>query len=558
MEKLENDILTARLRKVERELDTIGIYSQRNIPEHQKRSFAFVTYVLERYLGNYNIEEIIDSITEGGQDNTIDILNIDSNDLSDEININAFQCKYKTDSNLASTIGENDTDLFLRKVKSIIIDKDTSNLTMNSYLEKQLNLLWELSESTELNNIHLNLYLVTNGSDINEQEKRTLVKFQQDNKIVKSIKVLNNYEFLIGKQEMPIASIHIPIDKNYIQLNNGINTCIVSFSAYDIAKLYEQTGDAILEKNVRKLIKSKINQNIYNSLIDEPTMFWYKNNGLSIVCERFEVKQMAGRKEIEITKPYIVNGGQTTKTIYNHYLEHKDNEEQLAPLYDASVIARIYQTTSEEQITDIVQGTNTQNKITMFDLKSTNSNLKKIKDYFKENNVSLLISRDVEEEKMSLAINSDALLQLYCSLYKGIPHKAKISIGKLVEDYYDDVYNTPNIHNELLNVFKIYQVIKSNIRENSDIAHLKHSLFSLLYTMGLLVPEIKSRYDKNDVINAFTKALIFLNEIVEEQKGHSGYTDHNFFKSEKSTRIIKDKYNNMIKTTKCITNINVQ
>lgn len=551
MQQIENDILTARLKKVEKELETAEIYTQRNIPDSQKRSFAFVTYVLERYLENYNIDEIIDNITEGGQDNAIDILNININELSEEMNINVFQCKYKTERNLTSTIGENDTELFLRKVKTIIIDKDASDIVINPYLENQLKLLWEYSKSIELNNIHLNLYLVTNGADINEQEKRTLAKFKQDNKIVKNTHVLNNYEFLIGKQEMPVENIHIPIDRNYIQLNNGINTCIVSFSAYDIAKLYEQTGDAILEKNVRKLIKSKINQSIYNSLLEEPTMFWYKNNGLSIVCERFEVKQIAGRKEIEITKPYIVNGGQTTKTIYNHYLAYKDDEEQIAPLYDASVIARIYQTTSEEQITDIVQGTNTQNKITMFDLKSTNGNLKKIKDYFKENNVSLLISRDVEEEKMQLAINSDTLLQLYCSLYKGIPHKAKISIGKLVEDYYDDIYNTPNIHNELLNVFKIYQVVKSNIQENSNISHLKHSQFSLLYTMGLLVPEIKIKYDKELINDAFDKALLFLNELVNEQKVNRNYTDHNFFKSEKSTKLIKEKYDNLPKEIIC-------
>lgn len=546
MEKLENDILIARLKKVEKELESMGVYSRRKIQEHQKRSFAFVTYALERYLGNYNIDEIIDNITEGGQDNALDILNIDSDDLSDEININVFQCKYKTENNLNSTIGENEVNLFLSKVKSIIIDKDTSNIAINPYLEKQLKLLWELSKSAVLNNIHLNLYLVTNGADINDQEKITLANFQRENKIVKNIKVLNNYKFLIGKQEMPIENIHIPIDKNYIQLNNGINTCIVSFSSYDIAKLYEQTGEAILEKNVRKLIKSKINQNIYNSLIEDPTMFWYKNNGLSIVCERFEVKQIAGRKEIEITKPYIVNGGQTTKTIYNHYLDYKDDEEKLAPLYDAFIIARIYQTTSEEQITDIVQGTNTQNKITMFDLKSTNSNLKKIKEYFRENNISLLISRDVEEEKMPLAINSDTLLQLYCSLYKGIPHKAKISIGKLVEDYYDDVYNTPNIHNELLNAFKIYQIVKSNIRENTNLSHLKHSSFSLLYTMGLLIPDIKMKYDEELVMKAYDKALNFLNEIIEEQRNNSNYTNHNFFKSEKSTKVIKEKYNNSL------------
>ena len=541
MEKLENDILTARLRKVQTELKELGIYDERNIQSAQETSFAFVVYTLQRFLGNYNIEEIIDNVTEGGQDNSIDILHIDNNS-ENEININVFQCKYKTEANLTSTIGENDVDLFLRKVKTIIIDKDISNISTNPNLEQQLNMLWDISQNTELNNIHLNLFLVTNGANINEQEKNTLKKFQEENSIVKKIDILCDYDFMIGKQDTPIDKIVIPIDKNYIQLNNGINTCIVSFSAFDIACLYEKTGDVILEKNVRKLIKSKINQNIYNSLIDDPGMFWYKNNGLSIVCERFEVKTMSGRKELEITHPYIVNGGQTTKTIYNHYLRCANDEEKLTPLYDASVIARIYQTTAPEQITEIVQGTNTQNKITMYDLKSTNSNLRKIKEFFYENHISLLINRDIEEEKLALSINSDTLLQLYCSLYIGIPHKAKISISKLIEDYYDDVYNTPDIHTKLLNTFKINQVIKNKNKEHTDIIHLKHSSLSLLFVIGLLNPTLKDVYDEELLMETYDNALNILNEIVEKQKTEDvNYSNHNFFKSEKSTIQIKNK-----------------
>lgn len=540
MEKLENDILTARLRKVQTELKELGIYDERNIQSAQETSFAFVVYTLQRFLGNYNIEEIIDNVTEGGQDNSIDILHIDNNS-ENEININVFQCKYKTEANLTSTIGENDVDLFLRKVKTIIIDKDISNISTNPNLEQQLNMLWDISQNTELNNIHLNLFLVTNGANINEQEKNTLKKFQEENSIVKKIDILCDYDFMIGKQDTPIDKIVIPIDKNYIQLNNGINTCIVSFSAFDIACLYEKTGDVILEKNVRKLIKSKINQNIYNSLIDDPGMFWYKNNGLSIVCERFEVKTMSGRKELEITHPYIVNGGQTTKTIYNHYLRCANDEEKLTPLYDASVIARIYQTTAPEQITEIVQGTNTQNKITMYDLKSTNSNLRKIKEFFYENHISLLINRDIEEEKLPLSINSDTLLQLYCSLYMEIPHKAKISISKLIEDYYDDVYNTPDIHKKLLNTFKINQIIKNKNKEHTDIIHLKHSSLSLLFLIGLLNPSLKDTYNEEKLVETYDNALNILNEIVEKQKEEdANYSNHNFFKSEKSTLQIKN------------------
>ncbi|MBD5403187.1 hypothetical protein HDR58_10405 [bacterium] len=543
MNQLENNILTAYINKVKNELEHKNIYNERNIGEDKKLSFAFVVYTLERFLDNYNIDEIIDDITEGSADNSIDIFNIDTDE--NEVTINLFQCKYKSDKKLDSTIGENEVLQFITKIKEIIIDNQLSDKTINPYLTKKLDEYKDIIKGVPISNIKVNLYLVTNGNDINSQEQNKLKTFKNEYPIISNIDVLNSYSFFVEPTRKNTKEFELKITDEIIKMNNNINSCIVSFKAYELVRLYEEFSDSILEKNVRKLLGGKINQSIAESLQKDPKMFWYKNNGLSIVCKRWESKKIDGFNALSIEDPYIVNGGQTTKTIYNLYQKCKTDEEK-SPFYDAYVMARIYQTTDENEISAIVQGTNNQNKIITFDLKSTNKNLKKLKKFFELNNISLLIDRNIEEEKLEKAINSESLLQLYCASYMEIPHRSKISKAKLTENYYDNVYNNEEAYNDLLNIYKIYEFVKEKNKTQKQ-SHITHSLYSILYLIFKLEPSLKTTWDIKILEPAYNKAIEIIDEIVKEQaENNPDYSNHNFFKSELSTITIKSTLNNKV------------
>lgn len=82
MNKIDNDILNLKLEKVKNELEKENIFRERNICNNNKLNFSFVVYTAERFLNNFNIVEIMENITEGGEDNSIDIFNIDAdNDI---------------------------------------------------------------------------------------------------------------------------------------------------------------------------------------------------------------------------------------------------------------------------------------------------------------------------------------------------------------------------------------------------------------------------------------------------------------------------------------------
>lgn len=89
---------------------------------------------------------------------------------------------------------------------------------------------------------------------------------------------------------------------------------------YDFLKRYKgKTGDldVIYEKNVRKFLggRRKVNNGIAKTITEHPEVFGLYNNGITIVVEEFE--QYSDGTSVLLTEPFIVNGCQTTKTVWN-------------------------------------------------------------------------------------------------------------------------------------------------------------------------------------------------------------------------------------------------
>lgn len=88
---------------------------------------------------------------------------------------------------------------------------------------------------------------------------------------------------------------------------------------FDFLKKYKTaTGDLdlIYEKNVRKFLGSrrKVNRGIEETILTKPERFGLFNNGITVVVEGFQ--KLPNNVEYELTEPYIVNGCQTTRTIW--------------------------------------------------------------------------------------------------------------------------------------------------------------------------------------------------------------------------------------------------
>jgi len=131
--------------------------------------------------------------------------------------------------------------------------------------------------------------------------------------------------------------------------------------------------DLLYEKNVRKFLgnKRKVNKGIEATIENHPERFGLYNNGITIVAE--EVTKIS-TDELTLTNPFIVNGCQTTRSIWS-VLQRKLNSGGTAPkesqreweskLNAAVVITKIVVvgTEGEELLTETTRFTNSQNAV---------------------------------------------------------------------------------------------------------------------------------------------------------------------------------------------------
>ena len=151
-----------------------------------------------------------------------------------------------------------------------------------------------------------------------------------------------------------------------------------------LAQLYDAHGARLLERNVRSFlqVKGAVNKGIRDTLRDEPSMFLAYNNGISVTAESVEViRDENGRPSIkQIRDMQIVNGGQTTASIYNAKKDKKLNVD----LSKVFVQMKLSVIQSPEAMDDIVPRisayANTQNKVQIADFSANDPFHRKIED----------------------------------------------------------------------------------------------------------------------------------------------------------------------------------
>lgn len=175
-----------------------------------------------------------------------------------------------------------------------------------------------------------------------------------------------------------MTEINIPLDDTPIECikvndgNDKISTYIGIIPAVVLAQVYGKYKDKLIDQNVRNYLggKIKVNAKIAETLRECPEMFFAYNNGISSTASNVTIKMSEdGTQRLFITELrnwHIVNGGQTTCTIYNVY---KKNKETISKAYVAMKVSVIKETESRNEIVQkIAQSANSQTAIKDSDL----------------------------------------------------------------------------------------------------------------------------------------------------------------------------------------------
>jgi len=141
-----------------------------------------------------------------------------------------------------------------------------------------------------------------------------------------------------------------------------------------LAKLYKEYSNELLESNVRAFLgqAGKFNNGIKDTIRTKPQMFLPYNNGITATAESVETKIMDNQLVITKLNDFqIVNGGQTTASLYHTQKKFKD-----ADLSKIFVQMKLTVIKDKEQknieVPNISRFANSQNKVSELDLSSNN------------------------------------------------------------------------------------------------------------------------------------------------------------------------------------------
>ena len=139
-----------------------------------------------------------------------------------------------------------------------------------------------------------------------------------------------------------------------------------------------RVSERFFDSNVRGYWPhSTINKSIAVTLKkkDSPE-FWLLNNGITILAEK-STTTSGGFLELEIHDPQIVNGLQTSRTIYNHFRDNTPDEKD-----SRRVMVRVIKISDKPTRDDIIKCTNSQNEMPAEALRTTDAIHRQIEGAF--------------------------------------------------------------------------------------------------------------------------------------------------------------------------------
>jgi hypothetical protein len=166
----------------------------------------------------------------------------------------------------------------------------------------------------------------------------------------------------------PLPCVFVPGE------NDDYDYALTAIPAEALRLLYEKFGGRLLEANVRSFLSVKakgVNAGIQTTLRSAPERFMAFNNGLVIVADEMRLgKAGDGSPGIAWLKGLqIVNGGQTTASIYFAKRKFPDTDLSRVRVPAKIIIMKTQDSTKEEAlVSDISRFANTQNAVKQSDL----------------------------------------------------------------------------------------------------------------------------------------------------------------------------------------------
>ena len=389
-------------------------------------------------------------------------------------------------------------DVFEKLLVSNSITKEL-RIQYNQVLIEKFELINEIiiKSSPKTNNIYINVaYAYTGNLDKDSISIGTKNQINSIKKLVSDTTYINetNISVDIFDSNKLINIANKSIQKDYIikyktifKMNyrsDSENGFVMNMSIKDYYNLITQDNeiiDVLFEGNIRDFEGQtvEVNKNIKNTLEEVyDADFWWLNNGITMIVDSYTPLPNDSAK---VVNPIIVNGLQTSYTIFNYFKENIDKLEN----EDRNILLKIVNTDSINISDMIISSTNRQNAVKPAQLKATDPIQKDIEQLLLKNGIyyerrkNYYKNRGIDKHKI---VTLENLAQYLESIYYGNCSGARNNPTTLLksEKLYNKLFNNsinPNIYTITSEVaLKTLECLRKIKKNNDDIFNKKHSV----------------------------------------------------------------------------------
>lgn len=118
-----------------------------------------------------------------------------------------------------------------------------------------------------------------------------------------------------GDEAPDEVSIDLPLGR-YFEITEPKPGVIAVLTTNGLRNLWDQFQNSLYAENIRGGLNSKLNREMQQTLEQRPSDFFYFNNGISAICESFEVEGRGNsQRRLKAKKFQVINGAQTLNAI---------------------------------------------------------------------------------------------------------------------------------------------------------------------------------------------------------------------------------------------------
>ncbi len=483
-----------------------------DLPEIKRSRYGLYLFILssmfdiddrvefEKYIIDYDYNNTI--LGTAGNDNKIDLIYIDNDDAKIYIMNFKYREKYKEGKVFESTEIDSTINFLTLLEDENYNKKDLNNEKLSEYFEEIREIF---SNTSQIYDVYF--YFISNEENGFSDELKPRIESIKREKGVRVEQVTLDDLYNIGNEEYINTDANLLIETDKLSLfkndNYSTNTSyIMNISLFELLRITcnneQYRKDANLKKddnfnlvnfvqeksqlrdNVRSYLGlTNYNKNIKETLKNDENNFFYYNNGITMVCNQINSKNIKTNNvySIELNDIQIVNGGQTISTLFK-IIEDNNIEDLLYKLKNTYILLRVFNISNDDELRlNIAQYTNSQNSIDNIDLKSVDKVQVDIENYLKTFGIDYLRKRSIVSEN-SESIKMIMLAQLIYA-FKGFPDRATNQKKRLFSDYYDYIFVEDFDIDSCKKIYDLYKIIR-----NADLNLEFSEIYYIIYIIS--------------------------------------------------------------------------